>query len=76
MGIYNKVMRYFWLLLSIVLFLIVTVKGITVGFDRWVSYCIIVAMALGMYFFKTWMMKRFEKHAAFLDQQEANDKNK
>ena len=74
MGIYNKLMRYFWLLLSIVLFLIVTVKGITVGFDRWVSYYIIVAMALGMYFFKTWMMKRFEKHAAFLAQQENKDK--
>ncbi len=70
MKIYNKIMTFFWLGLGSVLFLIVTYKCITEDATRWASYYWMVGLAFGMFFMKRWMMKRFEKHAAFLKEQE------
>jgi FtsH-binding integral membrane protein len=70
MGIYNKIMKYFWLGLGIVLCFIVTYNSFTQGFNRWGSYYWMVALAFGMFFLKHWMMKRFENHAKFLKDQE------
>ena len=70
MKIYNKIMTFFWLGLGSVLFFIVTYKCITEDATRWASYYWMVGLAFGMFFMKRWMMKRFEKHAAFLKEQE------
>lgn len=70
MRTYNTVMKFFWLGLGTVLFCIVTFNCITQGADRWASYYWMVALAFAMFFMKRWMMKRFEKHAAFLKEQE------
>ena len=70
MRIYNKIMTFFWLGLGSVLFFIVTYKCITEDATRWASYYWMVGLAFGMFFMKRWMMKRFEKHAAFLKEQE------
>ncbi len=70
MRIYNKIMKFFWLGLGSVLFCIVTYNCITQGAGRWASYYWMVGLAFAMFFMKRWMMKRFEKHAAFLKEQE------
>lgn len=70
MKIYNKIMTFFWLGLGSVLFFIVTYKCITQGASSWASYYWMVGLAFAMFFMKRWMMKRFEKHAAFLKEQE------
>jgi hypothetical protein len=70
MGIYNKIMKFFWLGLGIVLFFIVTYNSFTQGLDRWGSYYWMVALAFAMFFLKLMMMKRFEKHAKFLKDKE------
>lgn len=71
MEMYNKIMLYFWLLLSIVATIVVTVMGFREGFDRWSYYYVIPLIALMMFFGKRWMMKRFKKHMEYL-----NEKNK
>lgn len=71
MQTYNRIMLYFWLIIAIAIFLFVTYMSITDGIKKWGFYYIFVATSLGTYFFKKWMMKRMEKHAAFLEEQKA-----
>ena len=76
MDLYNKIMKVFWLVFAIILFLIVTFKCFSEGFQRWAVYYLFVLLAVGMYFFKIWMMKRMERHIAYMKEQESlNQKN-
>lgn len=72
MNLYNKVMLYFWLMLSIVSAVIVIYMGITEGFDRWLPYFVVPIVALLMYFFKKWMVNRMHKHLEYLNEKERN----
>jgi hypothetical protein len=74
MNTYNTIMRYFWLTASVLIFIVVTVMGILDGFSKWVFYYLFVLTSLGMYFLKTWMMKRFVNHQAFLEDQKQKSK--
>jgi len=67
-------MSYFWLAIALGSFGIVTFNGFTMGFGRWASYYVFTAVAVGMFFMKKWMMKRMEKHEAYL-KDEAQKKN-
>ncbi len=67
-------MRYFWLTAAILIFIVVTVMGILDGFSKWVFYYLFVITSLGMYFLKTWMMKRFVSHQAYLEEQKQKSK--
>ena len=69
MGIYNKLMLYFWLAMSILITVFVTVMGIREGFDRWYFYYAFGFIALLMFIVRRWMMKRMVKHLAFLEEQ-------
>lgn len=66
MKTYNLIMSYFWLFVAVASFGVVTYNGFTLGFDRWASYYVFTAIAVMMFFMKKWMMKRVEKHQAFL----------
>ncbi len=66
MRLYNKIMLYFWLFASVVIFLVTTYMSITDGFKKWGFYYTFVAISLAMFFFKKWMTGRFDKHLAFL----------
>ena len=68
-------MKMFWLVFAIVLFVFITVKCFTDGYETWVFYYSIVLLAVGMYFFKTWMMNRMEKHLEFMTHEEFNSVN-
>jgi len=71
MDLYNKVMLYFWLMLAIVSAAITTYMGITEGFDRWLYYYAVPVVAILMFLFKRWMVKRVKKHMEYL-----NERNK
>tara|TARA_B110000046_G_scaffold183441_1_gene219583 strand:+ start:503 stop:736 length:234 start_codon:yes stop_codon:yes gene_type:complete len=75
MNTYNKLMKMFWLFFAIALFLFITVRCFTDGYQKWVFYYPFVLLALGMYFFKKWMMNRMEKHIEFMKSKEAADRN-
>jgi len=70
MHTYNKIMIYFWLTTSIILFIIITYLGITEGFKSWAPYYVAAFLAFFMYFMRKWMMKRADKHMQYLEEQE------
>lgn len=74
MKIYNKIMLYFWLALSIVSLVVITYFGINEGFDRWIYYYTLPIIALLMFFFKRFMVSRMEKHMKFLEEQHKNNR--
>ena len=66
MNTYNKIMKWFWLVIGAIMFIAVTVMCFRDGFDKWVFYYPLVLLSFGMYFFKVWMMKRMENHMAYM----------
>lgn len=75
MNTYNKIMERFWLIVSIVVFLLVTYKCIEEGFDRWAFYYLFVLLALFTWFMRRYMRRRMEKHNAFLSNQQKEKNN-
>lgn len=75
MGIYNKVMLYFWLVMAIFIFVGVTVMGLKSGFERWYHFYLFGAISLLMFFVRKWMMKRMERHLLFLEEQKRQSEN-
>ena len=69
MGIYNKIMHYFWMAMAILITVFVTIMGFREGFDRWYQFYIFAVIALLMYLLRRWMMKRMIRHLAFLEEQ-------
>lgn len=69
MQVYNKLMLYFWLALGIVGAFYTTYLCFANSFAQYSFYYIPVGVAFMMFFFKRWMMKRFEKHLRFLEEE-------
>ncbi|MBU2019573.1 MAG: hypothetical protein KJ941_08000 [Bacteroidetes bacterium] len=69
MGLYNKIMVKFWLIIAIIVFALTTYKCVVDDYRIWIYYYVIVAIALLMYFMKKWMIKRMEKHLAEMEKQ-------
>ena len=76
MNTYNQIMKIIWLVMASIGFIGVTVMCFIEGFDKWVYYYPLVLLMFGMYFFKIWMIKRMEKHVAYMKEQEALNQNK
>ena len=74
MNLYNKVMLYFWLAAAIVIFVITSYMSFTEGFKKWGFYYIFVGSALLMFLVKRWMMKRMEKHLAYMEEEKKKQK--
>lgn len=66
---YNKIMLYFWFVVSIVIFITVTYMGFMYGFKLWGYYYIFAGLALLMFFARRYMMRRMEKHMEWLENQ-------
>ncbi len=62
-------MRFFWLFSAGAIFLSVTYLSLMEGLYKWAYYYIFVLTSLGVYFLKTWMMKRMERHNNFLNEE-------
>lgn len=73
MELYNKIMVKFWLFASVLIFIVVTFMGFKDGWAVWVYYYSASAMALMMFFFKRWMMKRMAKHIEFMEKKKAEE---
>ena len=71
MQLYNKITLFFWFGFSVVSFLFVSYKSITLGFDRWAFYYLIPFISLMMFFLKKWMIKRMIAHQKFLAEKHA-----
>lgn len=67
-------MLYFWLLMAVFLFIVVTYMAISEGFRKWSFYYVFAGIALLMFIVRRWMIKRMEKHMKFLEEQQAQDK--
>ena len=63
-------MKVVWLVIGAVMLIGITIMCFKDGFDKWVFYYPFVLLAFGMYFFKVWMMKRMEKHIAYMSEKE------
>jgi hypothetical protein len=74
MRIYNKIMRLVWLFIAVALTLLISYLCLTQGLNKWASYYIFVIAAFGMFFFKSYMIKRVERHLEYLEQQKQNTK--
>lgn len=70
MNTYNKVMLYFWLVLTIITFSIVTFKVFTESLERWAFYYIFPAISLVMFLVRKWMINRMQKHIEYLNDKE------
>jgi uncharacterized membrane protein len=70
---YNKVMQFFWLAMGVVLTVVITFLGFKEGFGKWVGYYLMAGLCFLMYFVKRWMMKRMEKHNAWIQEQKENN---
>lgn len=68
-------MRLFWLVLAITMTILITYLSLTQGFNKWGFYYVFVVVAFGMFFFKSYMMKRMERHLEYLEQQKQNTKS-
>lgn len=71
MNFYNKIMLYFWLAVAVVIIVGTSYLCLTVdsGFKRYGYSYIFGGIAILMFFFKRWMMRRVEKHMKFLEEQ-------
>lgn len=69
MQTYNKIMLYFWLFVGIAIFIAVTYMGFMYGFKLWGYYYILSGLALLMFFMRRFMMRRYEKHMKWLEEQ-------
>lgn len=69
MAVYNKIMKFFWLLMAIVTFLFITYKCITDDYKTWIFYYTFTLIALLMYGMKVWMERRMAKHLQYLEEQ-------
>ncbi len=62
-------MLKFWLIVSIVLPIVITYFVITDGFKKWGGYYVLAIFTFLMYIVRRFMMKRMEKHLAFLEEE-------
>ena len=70
MNTYNKIMLYFWLFVGILILMVVTYKGFSEGFKKWGFYYLFAGLALLMFIVRRWMMKKMDKHAQELKEQQ------
>ena len=74
MQLYNKIMLYFWLFAAILIFLVVTYKGIQEGFSIWGYYYLFGGLALLMFFARRYMLRRLEKHIEYMEKQKSEER--
>jgi hypothetical protein len=68
MKIYANIMRYFWLVASIVMFLGITYYGMKEGFEKWWYNYIFAIIALFAFLLRTFMIRRMKKHMNYLQE--------
>lgn len=75
MKTYNRIMELFWLGMSILIFIMVTIMCLKENFASWAVYYAFSLMAFGTYFMRRYMRRRMEKHQAWLNEQHQKNQN-
>lgn len=75
MNTYNKIMQWFWLAMTVVVLIITTINVVNIGFREWGMYYIFAGVTFGFYLIRKFMIKRMEKHQAYLNQKEEENKD-
>jgi uncharacterized membrane protein SirB2 len=75
MEIYNRIMTYIWLVAGIAIFLITTFMSLTDDVRKWGFYYLFSVISFGMFFMKRWMVRRMQKHIAYMEEQKSKDAN-
>jgi hypothetical protein len=70
---YANIMRYFWLVAAILMFIGITYFGVKEGFENWWYNYIFAAIALFAFLLRTFMIRRMKKHMEFLKQQNSQE---
>jgi len=70
---YANIMRYFWLVAAILMFIGITYFGIKEGFENWWYNYIFAAIALFAYLLRTLMIRRMKKHMDYLKGQASQE---
>ena len=68
-------MLYFWLAMTVLIVVVVTVMGFREGFERWYFYYVFAFISLLMYVVRRWMLKRMVKHLAWMEEQKKQQEN-
>ena len=76
MQTYNKFMTNFWLVVTILIVVTVSYFGFTEGFQRWSYYYVFALITLLMFVVRRWMLKRMQRHLAFLEEQNKTSSEK
>lgn len=74
MDVYNRIMLYFWLSVTIISGVTITYMSFREGFDHWYPYYIVPSVSLMMYIVRKWMMKRMQKHLKYLEEKNKTGK--
>jgi hypothetical protein len=72
---YANIMRYFWLVASILMFIGITYFGIKEGFQNWWYNYIFAFIALFAFLLRTFMIRRMKKHIQYLKDLKAPEEN-
>jgi len=72
---YASIMRFFWLSVSIFIFVLTTYYGLIEGFENWMHYYIFSIIAFFAFLIRTFMLKRMKKYLEFISEKksEQND---
>lgn len=72
---YANIMRYFWLIASILMFIGITYFGLKEGFENWWYNYIFAIIALFAFLLRSFMIRRMKKHLEFLSEQKKQEEN-
>ena len=72
---YANIMRYFWLVTSMVMFIGITYFGFKEGFENWWYNYIFAFIALFAFLLRTFMIRRMKKHMEFLNEQKTKEEH-
>lgn len=70
---YNKIMLYFWLIVSILIFIVVTYMAITEGFKKWSFHYLFAGLAFFAFISRRWMIRRMDRHLEFMEKKKESE---
>lgn len=62
MQTYNKIMLYFWLVVTVLVLVVVTFMGFKDGFEVWGYYYFLAFISAMAFLSRRWMMRRLERN--------------
>jgi hypothetical protein len=74
MEIYNRIMTYVWLFAGVAIFLVTTYMSFIDDIRKWGFYYLFSLISFVMFLMKRWMVKRMQKHIAYMQNQNSEER--